>query len=235
MADENRPIKYLRYAIGEIILVVIGILIALQINNWNEERKKKQVERNTLLDIKADIQHNIKNLEEGIARMELNKKNNLRILELVQKDNPFQDTTSIDFGNFINIWDPDFTYVSFENLKGLGVNLISNENLRKDIVELFEVKMTILDVSDMARIMQVYSEMLFPIQKKYFYRDYHTISEDWPYKSGNVKAMLADPEFFNVLTEVAYRQNREIVRFKRFNIDANQLIDKINFELSENP
>ena len=69
MADENRPIKYLRYAIGEIILVVIGILIALQINNWNEERKKKQVERNTLLDIKADIQHNIKNLEEGIARM----------------------------------------------------------------------------------------------------------------------------------------------------------------------
>ena len=38
MADDNRPLKYIRYAIGEIILVVIGILIALQINNWNEER-----------------------------------------------------------------------------------------------------------------------------------------------------------------------------------------------------
>ena len=38
MADDNKPLKYFRYAIGEIVLVVIGILIALQINNWNERR-----------------------------------------------------------------------------------------------------------------------------------------------------------------------------------------------------
>ena len=41
MADDNRPLKYARYAIGEIVLVVIGILIALQINTWNEGRKEK--------------------------------------------------------------------------------------------------------------------------------------------------------------------------------------------------
>ena len=39
MADDNKPIKYMRYAIGEIALVMIGILLALQVNNWNEERK----------------------------------------------------------------------------------------------------------------------------------------------------------------------------------------------------
>ena len=36
MADDNRPLKYARYAIDEIVLVVFGILIALSINNWNE-------------------------------------------------------------------------------------------------------------------------------------------------------------------------------------------------------
>ena len=41
MADDNKPLKYMRYAIGEIILVVVGILIALSINNWNENRKTK--------------------------------------------------------------------------------------------------------------------------------------------------------------------------------------------------
>ena len=41
LADDNKPIKYMRYAIGEIALVVVGILIALSINNWNEERKSK--------------------------------------------------------------------------------------------------------------------------------------------------------------------------------------------------
>ena len=43
MADDNRPLKYARYAIGEILLVVIGILIALQVNTWNEQRKQRQM------------------------------------------------------------------------------------------------------------------------------------------------------------------------------------------------
>ena len=58
MADDNRPLKYARYAIGEILLVVIGILIALQINNWNE-RRKQQIEISAALtqilnDLKQD-------------------------------------------------------------------------------------------------------------------------------------------------------------------------------------
>ena len=40
-ADDNKPLKYMRYAIGEIILVVIGILIALSINNWNENQIRR--------------------------------------------------------------------------------------------------------------------------------------------------------------------------------------------------
>jgi len=42
---ENKTGKYFKYAIGEIILVVIGILIALQINNWNERRKERAQEQ----------------------------------------------------------------------------------------------------------------------------------------------------------------------------------------------
>jgi len=38
MADDNKPLKYMRYAIGEIVLAVIGILIAIQINNWNQTK-----------------------------------------------------------------------------------------------------------------------------------------------------------------------------------------------------
>ncbi len=44
MADDNRPMKYARYAIGEIALVVIGILIALQINTWNKENNTRLIE-----------------------------------------------------------------------------------------------------------------------------------------------------------------------------------------------
>jgi hypothetical protein len=44
----NRTGRYLKYAIGEVILVMIGILLALQINNWNEERKNTIIEHGTL-------------------------------------------------------------------------------------------------------------------------------------------------------------------------------------------
>ena len=48
LADDNKPLKYMRYAIGEIVLVVIGILIALSINNWNEYNKERTKEKEAL-------------------------------------------------------------------------------------------------------------------------------------------------------------------------------------------
>ena len=59
--EENKTGKYLKYAIGEIILVVIGILIALSINNWNELRKN---DANTVLMLKQLKEENLSNLSE---------------------------------------------------------------------------------------------------------------------------------------------------------------------------
>ena len=60
---ENKFSKYLIYAIGEIALVVIGILIALQINNWNEERKKETLMITNIKSIAEDIQADIKDIQ----------------------------------------------------------------------------------------------------------------------------------------------------------------------------
>lgn len=58
LITEGKTFNYLKYAIGEIVLVVIGILIALQINNWNEAQNEKKIElgymKNVLEDLKAD-------------------------------------------------------------------------------------------------------------------------------------------------------------------------------------
>ncbi len=55
--------KYFKYAIGEIILVVIGILFALQINNWNEKRKDRTKEQTVLISLQADFKTNIANVD----------------------------------------------------------------------------------------------------------------------------------------------------------------------------
>lgn len=56
LLSENKFSKYLLYAIGEIALVMIGILLALQVNNWNEESKEREVELGILRQIKKRLQ-----------------------------------------------------------------------------------------------------------------------------------------------------------------------------------
>ena len=66
LLSENKFSKYLIYAIGEIVLVVIGILIALQINNWNEHRKDKATEHTLLIAMHDDLLINIDRLNNDI-------------------------------------------------------------------------------------------------------------------------------------------------------------------------
>ncbi|RNC92100.1 MAG: hypothetical protein ED555_03045 [Allomuricauda sp.] len=63
---ENNTAGYLKYALGEIALVVIGILIALQINNWNENRKDKKALNEYLIKIKSHTQEDLLQLEQMI-------------------------------------------------------------------------------------------------------------------------------------------------------------------------
>ena len=62
LIEKNQMGKYFKYAIGEILLVVIGILIALQINNWNEERKDRKLEKNYVELLTQDLRSDAKNL-----------------------------------------------------------------------------------------------------------------------------------------------------------------------------
>ena len=63
LLSENRFGKYLLYALGEIVLVIIGIWIALQINNHNEERKSQKQLTSTFLQVHTELAQNIKDID----------------------------------------------------------------------------------------------------------------------------------------------------------------------------
>ena len=60
--NEGKTSKYFRYALGEIILVVVGILIALQINNWNETKKTQRQEIKILQQLQIDLKYNLEEI-----------------------------------------------------------------------------------------------------------------------------------------------------------------------------
>ncbi|WCO00268.1 DUF6090 family protein [Psychroserpens ponticola] len=70
--EKKKTGKYLKYAIGEIILVVIGILIALSINNWNEGRKSENDKQKLMHDLKQEFSTNKEALENHLIGLEKN-------------------------------------------------------------------------------------------------------------------------------------------------------------------
>ena len=83
LADQNKPLKYFRYAFGEIVLVMIGILLALQVNNWNEARKDQRELRNILQSIVADMKDDVPSVKFGF---EFVKEENERIKSFLNHD-----------------------------------------------------------------------------------------------------------------------------------------------------
>ena len=218
---ENKFGKYLTYAIGEIILVVIGILIALSINNWNEDRKDVKREIKMLYDIQNDVNKNIKNIAEGIIILEEGIKRSKEMVSAFEKQTKYDTIMNNNFQFYSYYWDPDFRNASFENLKKEGVNLIANDSLRNRIIDIFEIDMDILDVSDLNKHNDYMASVGNRILNKHFYFD----SKTGDLRSFNYEKMMSDNEFYSFVSFISANQYIDLKKSKEF-IEKSQLLNE---------
>ena len=138
LIQQNQMGKYFKYAIGEILLVVIGILIALQINNWNEQRKVLFAEKETIKSLKLEFEKNLVDLDSNIGAIEafINAGN-----ILLEHTNPnYQYGTLNKVDSLISmtirmaVWDPSLYTLS--NIKNSGkLSSLTNNNLKELLIE----------------------------------------------------------------------------------------------------
>ena len=165
LADDNTPLKYMRYALGEIVLVMIGILLALQVNNWNEERKQKKIINTYLYNLEEDIYKDLKEYQrsEDIALFTFYSHQIILLwagqsmLSLSMNDDPVKPFSEENYiwnkplptefdGEFVELvflWSvrPGFPIIhksSFDELKSTGYfSQIENQNLKNAINEYY--------------------------------------------------------------------------------------------------
>ena len=121
--------KYFKYAIGEIVLVVIGILIALQINNLNEQRKEKIKEQNLLIQLKEDYQSNLLQLEEKIEMRNIIIFSSLKILNIIDNPKKSDRDSLITYFSIIKT-DPTFDPIENDLNSSGSIRLIRNKKLK---------------------------------------------------------------------------------------------------------
>lgn len=139
LLSEGKTGKYLKYAIGEIVLVVIGILIALQINNWNESNKLEKEKIVYLKRLKLDLEKDTVYYNQSIARANLLIDRNTKFLKKI-----YDEQKSIDEGkDLMNIplWDSEYLTIqdnTFSELVSSGkLNIISNPRLKVAVVDFY--------------------------------------------------------------------------------------------------
>ncbi|RIA09054.1 hypothetical protein OE09_0882 [Flavobacteriaceae bacterium MAR_2010_72] len=132
--------KYLKYAIGEIVLVVIGILIALQINNWNEQRKADKLEAEYYCRLLEDLIQDSEQVNAVIKLSEDRLKASNQAVRLLQNEKAKKVEVGKQLGLSIIAIYSDFTpnNSAFEDLKsGANLNIIKDKNVIKSINNYF--------------------------------------------------------------------------------------------------
>ena len=138
LIDERDLRRYLIYAFGEIILVVAGILIAVQLNNLNEDRKIRTVEVQILKDLIIGIEDDIASINYGIDKHSEAINSCKVLLDIFNKNIGYDDSLSHHFAAthyytvFMN------NKGAYESLKSKGFETISNKELRFKIINLYE-------------------------------------------------------------------------------------------------
>lgn len=138
LMEKNKTGKYLKYAIGEIVLVVIGILIALQINNWNQSIFENEKRIALLNALKTEFKLTEKSVKENIHINELRSVDLLKLMELSagSKENISQDSIKVMLQNSLMFYFFDTFSITYEQAKSSGkLSLIKSDNLLQALKE----------------------------------------------------------------------------------------------------
>ena len=209
LLEQNKMSKYFKYAVGEILLVVMGILIALQINNWNEQRKTKQDEILILTQLNSDLKKNLEEIEEIKDLINVSAINSERLLKFLSS----KSTTTDSMGIWLKKMDKNPIFnnanTAYKNIENSSNNIISNDSLRMRITLMYEKEFRNIHIRE-----DFYLRLHLPAFKEQQRENFKLTME----LSENKKETI-----------YSYHRPIDIVKLKNNELYKNALVDVYNF------
>ena len=229
---KNQTGKYFKYAIGEIILVVIGILIALSINNWNEEKKNRIKEKIILETILSDLKTNKELIEEGF--IDYKEKVNLSedMANLFGKEHYKKDLVLTDS---LIYWSAEYTSIELINTSTISLassdrlELLQNEMLQKQIVRYPTYIELYKEREDVVRSI-VINEIRPNIEKHISMQKWWNVPESF---KSDYSELFDDRKLSNNYLNRLFQTKDAEIRLEKLNIANDSLISAINIEMQD--
>ena len=231
---QNKTSKYLKYAIGEIILVVIGILIALQINTWNEGRKENSEENNIIQNLNDEFSENKKLFDKNMSLTKIAKQVGFSIMDLMGKPEEELKTQNIDSLLFTVLETGE--YRPSENtindlIQSGRLRLLKNKKLK---ILLYNWQSELKDVHvAFERVeLKIDNELIPYLSKHYALKDIDKYGAlNWK-ENTNLKidkyAIFNDIEFENISDDYLYRVVSAENSLKRIGITLDAILEETN-------
>jgi len=221
LLTENKFTQYLLYAIGEIALVVIGILIALSINNWNEKRKDNLQRTTLLVNLKSEYLINLEEIDNRIRTVDTTLKYATSVIKLMTTDYETLDEVQVtnNLANVIN-W-----FTTYDESSGALEDIIYNNKLgliKADSlrISLASWKQKVDNVKEReARCLNLLQNHLMP----YVHKNFATLKIEYPKDSklpSDNRRIMDDLQFETLLDD--YRWNLTILH-RQYNIMRDEL------------
>ena len=229
-AADNKVAKYLRYAIGEILLVVVGILIALQVNTWNQERIAKKEELIILKNIHSEFLENKKSIQQKLKQSDVGFQTSKILMNLVGKQKNEIETYNIDSLLFNSLESGEFKFSEntiSDLLQSGRLQLLHNEKLINLLYEWSATKMAYYTSNERVNL-KIDNEFVPYLQKKYPFKDFDMYGDlKWQSKSLiniNKLQIFNDMEFENIMDDYLYRINGSRKRLMELEIIIDAII-----------
>lgn len=209
LVKAGKTTKYFKYAIGEIVLVVVGILIALQINNWNEVKKIKTLETKILKELHNNLILDIDEIHNDVNYMEsINKACSDIKTYLETNDSPNEYLfKTLSILRVTPHFDPNKS--GYELLQSKGVEVISNDSLRNSISLLYERNYPYYKryEEERLRFHALHSE---PMLLSYLYMNFEPTTKQYGIfiiTNEDYKKLKHDTCFFKLLAAIAFENS----------------------------
>lgn len=135
---KNETATYLKYALGEIALVMVGILLALQVNNWNEARILQKNETKLLKEMLVDLEDQQEDIKFNMSHHQEGARSSKIVREALLSDLPYHDSLKVHFQQSYNFTILNNRRNAYNTLLSQGIELISNDSLRSNISKYYE-------------------------------------------------------------------------------------------------
>ena len=241
LMSENKVTTYLLYAVGEIVLVVVGILIAVSIDNWNTEKSNRQKEIQYLKNIRLDLQKDLLSLD-TLSRFRNDKAVRCRLLIEYMDGKSIHDLTEVTFAISTSIWEQHFipNNTTFTELANSGnLSLISNDSIKEVLLELeslYDLNKAEIDHETFDYREYISKPISKHIRLDRFTHSFmtQTTATDAGITLQEVEQLLQDLQYRNGLHITSFMSDYCVLQYELIESMTSRLIALIDLELERN-